>query len=205
MHHNSSYNGEKISDIRYKLGFAHGKNETNILENSIVIPVVNTSIPYGNGFADAINVKCKQYLIKKVNSGRTFILPTKNLRRVACDNKFDIINSHKLKNKNLYIVDDSIVRGTTLSSLVNKLKLLSPKSIHVRIMSPQVISPCYFGIDMSTTKELLAYNKTDDQIKEILNIDSIKYMNMNTMKLILGNNICTSCFTGKYNEELFSW
>ena len=100
-------------------------------------------------------------LKKRENIGRTFILPTDKERKEACSKAFDF-NIDVIKDKNLIIVDDTIVRGNTFKSLIEQLKNIGkPKSIHVRIASPKIIEPCNLGIDLPTKQELVV-NKTDN-------------------------------------------
>lgn len=203
MNHNSISNDIKIEKLRYEHGYQLGLKEQNILENSIVVPIPMSSLPGAYGFADATKIPFELYIQKKINIGRTFILPTKEKRSFACQNKFIFGDESKIINKNIYIIDDSIVRGTTMKYIVKSLK--SAKSIHIRILSPPIKSPCYFGIDMSTKDELIAHNKTIEEIKNDLGVTSLKYIDIEAMTSIFKEPVCTSCFTGKYNSELLDW
>lgn len=207
MHHESIINGRTCEDIRYNLGFNLGKGEidnSNIIENSIVVCLPNSSIPNAKGFADAIGKHYSHFIKKRKNMTRTFILPNQKKRKEACDKKF-IFDDVNLKDQDIFVIDDSIVRGTTMTSIVSKLKIIGVKSIHLRITSPVISDPCYFGIDMSTKQELASYNKNVDEIKEHLGVDSLRYLSIDAMKDVLGIKVCTSCFTGDYNKELLDW
>lgn len=210
MSDKSKINNITNNEIRYKLGYKLGESEINIIENSIVVCLPNTSIPNAKGFANAINKPYYDYIKKRKGMGRTFILNDQEKRAQACINKF-LFDEKNLINKEIYLVDDSIVRGTTMKTVIKILKNIGVKSIHVRIMSPLITDPCYFGIDMSTKNELISFenNNDIDNIKKELNVDSLKYISIDEMKNVFNANIninvCTSCFTGNYNNELLDW
>lgn len=205
MDYQSVIDDKRIEDIRYELGFQLGLSEQNILPNSVCIPIPNSSLPSGSGFSDSTGIPNFNHLVKKEETGRTFILPSQMERIKACDNKFIIIDSDKLKDKNIYLIDDSIVRGTTIKSVINKLREFNPKTIHVRIISPMIVSPCYFGIDMSKKEELISSGNDLQEICNILGANSLKYIDIDTMKKVFGHSTCTSCFTGEYNNKLLDW
>jgi amidophosphoribosyltransferase len=204
MHHDSLVNGNRCDDVRYNLGYSLGLAEEWVVDDSVVVCLPNSSIPNARGFSDAIKRPYCHYIRKRDGVTRTFILPTEEQRREACDNKF-IFDDEKLKETNVYVVDDSIVRGTTMLSIVGKLRKIGVKSIHLRITSPVITDPCYFGIDMSTKSELVSYGRSVDEIKNYLGADSLRYLDIDTMKKVLGVPVCTSCFTGEYNRELLDW
>jgi amidophosphoribosyltransferase len=205
MDPHSFSNNQAIEKIRYNLGFVLGTQEKDILDQSFILAIPNSSIAGSTGFAHAIKKKYKKYILKSKTIDRTFILPTNEERKIACDNKFTLHKKHKMTNKNIYIVDDSIVRGNTLKSLVMKIKKTNPQSIHLRIISPPIISPCYYGIDFPSSQELIAYQKTIEEIKKELDVDSLKYLDLDSMTQVFGHSACTSCFTGIYNKKLLDW
>ena len=110
-----------------------------------------------------------------------------------------------LKDLNVYIIDDSIVRGNTLKTIVKQLKDIGVRQIHLRITSPPVISECYYGIDIPTKEELIAHNRKIPEIRNDFGVESLKYIDIKSMKKIFDDNICTSCFDGKYNKKLIDW
>jgi len=204
MHHDSLVNGRRCDDIRYNLGYDLGLGEECVVDDAVVVCLPNSSIPNARGFSDAVKRPYCHYIMKRDGVTRTFILPTEEQRREACDNKF-IFDEERLKGANVYVVDDSIVRGTTMLSVVGKLRGIGVKSVHLRITSPVITDPCYFGIDMSTKSELVSYGRSVDEIKNYLGADSLRYLDIDTMKEVLGVPVCTSCFTGDYNRELLDW
>lgn len=204
MHPSSMYQDNLIEQIRYNLGYHMGKTE-EIIPGAIVQAVPNSSIPSAHGFADATGLKFVEYMTKRANMKRTFILPTEQDRKKACDNKF-IYDLNKLSDKIIYLIDDSIVRGTTMKSIIKKLRTTGAKEIHLRIISPVIKNPCFYGIDMSTKSELIGHSRTINQIKEELQADSLKYISTNDMIEVFGTDkVCTSCFTGEYDQELLDW
>ena len=178
--------------------------EKNIL-GDVVVCIPETAIAGADGFAAAIGIPFKINYIQKSNKiNRTFILSSNEERKRACDNKF-IYDCSGLKGQNIYIVDDSIVRGNTLESVIGKLKEIGVKQVHVRIVSPKIISECYYGIDMSTKDELIGYGRSDDEIAELVGADSLKYLDVDKIEEIFDTPLCTSCFTGKYDPKLLDW
>lgn len=206
MKDNSIHNERRIENIRYQLGYELGLKEKYIDKTSIVLSIPNTANASARGFSISTDLEFRNYITKNNDIGRTFILPTNEERITACNNKF--IFNPLLKNMNVYIVDDSIVRGNTLKSVIKKLKEIGVNNIHLRISSPKVISECYYGIDIPTKEELIAHNKCTEDIRKELNSTSLKYLDINTMKNIFNqnnDNVCCHCFDTNYNKTLLDW
>ena len=209
---NSVFDDVNVTQFRYNCGkklaehdkyFYFGKETKNI----IVVGAPETGITSGMGYADHLNLNYHQVLYKK-SEGRTFILDENN-REKECKIKYGILEN-VVKDKVVIILDDSLVRGNTMKVLVNQLKKAKVSSIHIRIASPPVISPCYYGIDIPTYKELIAnkFNGKISGINSYLGSTSLKYMTTNEVLDILPNknkNACVSCFTNDYNKELLEW
>lgn len=189
----------KIEDIRFQLGFQMGIEEQNIIPESIVCAIPNTSIPAAKGFAAGSQLPYLPLITKRAKSGRTFILPTDEERYLACKRKFKF--SEELKDKIIYLIDDSIVRGNTVKTLLEMINSYQVKEIHLRITAPPIISECYYGIDIPTKQELIAHqcNHNIELIRENLGVQSLKYIDINEMKKIFNKPVCTSCFTNKYD------
>ena len=103
-------------------------------------------------------------------------------------------------------MDDSLVRGNTLRVLIEKCREKEVKEIHIRIVSPPVVSECYYGIDIPTKKELIASGMTIGDVKNYIGSDTLKYLGIKQMMGLLPNKTaCTSCFTGEYNSSLLDW
>ena len=193
-----------VEVFRYRCGVELSKRDTFISTDDIIVSgVPETGIISGMGFADSLNLNYQQ-VVKKKEKGRTFILKNDEERIRACEEKFVV--SDIVKNKVLVLVDDSLVRGNTLKVLIEKCREKQAKEIHIRIVSPPVISECYYGIDIPTKKELVASDMTVEEIKTYIGCDSLEYLDIKQMVALLPNkNACTSCFTGKYNTSLLDW
>ena len=191
-----------INDIEFIKELYENKDKDDIL----VVGAPETGITSGMGYADKLDLNYHQVLYKQ-NLGRTFILDEAN-RKKEFTKKYGILENI-VKNKIIIIVDDSLVRGNTLRVLVSQLKDCDVKEIHIRIAAPPVISPCYFGIDIPTYKELIAYNlKSEAEINKEIGSNSLKYLKVEELIDFLpekSKNACTSCFTNEYNKDLMDW
>ena len=131
---------------------------------------------------------------------RTFIMPEQDLREKTVRLKVNPVKS-VVKGKRVVLVDDSIVRGTTMRQIVDLLRLSGAKEVHVRIGSPPIIAPCYFGIDMTTREQLMASNKSVEEICKSIHADSLGYTPIEGIVEALGierENLCLGCVTGEY-------
>ena len=150
-----------------------------------------SGIPYGVGF------------VKNKYIGRTFIQPEQKKRENAVSIKLSPIAS-TVKDKRVILVDDSIVRGTTIRAIVSLLRDAGAREVHVRLSAPPFLYPCYFGTDIDSTDNLIAANHTIDEIREIIGVDSIGYLNVDFVDKLADNStcgFCDACFTGKYPVE----
>jgi len=165
-----------------------------------VIPVPDSGTAAAAGFSQGANIPFGEGLIKNRYIGRTFIQPDQRIRNLGVRIKFNPMNKI-LKGKRVIVVDDSIVRGTTMKSIVNFLKKAGSSKIHVRICSPPLKYPCFYGVDMPTSKELLASKKKISQIEKFIGADSLKYLSLEGLIEATGKNkrdFCLACFTGDY-------
>ena len=204
MNEHSTFNNHNVFNIRKNLGtqlafqekFRFNKKDT------IVIGSPNTAIPMGKGYAKELNLEYKQLLIKHKNTGRTFILKDQESRIDACK-KF-IIDKDSIKNKIIILVDDSLVRGNTINSLSQMFHDSGCLELHIRICSPELKNPCFYGIDIPTKEELIINNYTINEIEKKSNLTSLRYISLDSMIGAFNNdtNFCTACFTGNYNKEL---
>lgn len=204
MNHSSIVNDNTIYTYRYKLGIALAKKNTDKIfnkDNTIVVGSPKSGISAGEGYAMQCGLPYKQVINKNENVGRTFILPTDEERMNACEKAFIIDDD--VCDKNIIIVDDTIVRGNTFKALIVKLREKKPKSVHVKIAAPKIINPCNLGIDLPTKEELIT-NKCND-MPEYLNADSIQFLTLDEVNNVIGSNNCSKicgCFEGgqKYND-----
>lgn len=203
--------GSNVDKIRRKLGKNLAKYhpvKDPDGEKVIVISVPDSSNTAAIGYQQelqnmGINSKLEIGLIRSHYVGRTFILPGQIKRELGVRIKFNTVKG-VLEGKTIVIIDDSIVRGTTSRQLINLIKEANPKSIHVRISSPPIFYPCYYGMDFPSKEELIA-NKFDGDIEKVrryLNADSLEYLTeremLESMVDHAPSDFCTACFTGKY-------
>ena len=170
------------------------------VDADIVIGVPDSAIAAAVGYAEESGIPFTEGLVKNRYVGRTFILPDQRLREVGVRRKLNPLKEI-IKNKSVIVVDDSIVRGTTTPFVVDLLRKAGAKEIHLRICAPPIKWPCHFGVDMATKSELLAANKSIDQIQNYIKADSLGYLSVEgLMKTVPkpSNQYCDACFTGKY-------
>lgn len=202
---------ESVYNIRYNLGRKLAESETMKFDkrNTVVVGSPATAVPGGKGWAYALDLTYLQ-VIEKKDSTRTFILKNNQTRKDYLK-KF-ILHKDLIKDKVILLIDDSICRGNTLSS-VSKMFLedAEAKELHIRIFSPEVKNPCYFGIDLATKDELIAHNYTIEEIEKMNNLNSLRYISVEDMLSVFpneGKGFCSGCFTGKYNNpelECLDW
>ena len=213
MNKNTIWNTIKVEEIRGKFGEKLANYElTNIIKNKhnySVVGIPNSGISSAKSYATALDIVYDQLITKNKNINRTFILNTDSERRTHARNKY--IFSNELKNKNLILFDDSIVRGITMKLLVKNLKLFGVNEVHVRIAAPQIKYECKYGIDIPTQEELLMNKyKSTEHAKDYLGCDSLKFIEIDDIKSIMNsnysnysNNLCTGCFNNDYKD--ISW
>ncbi len=166
----------------------------------IVISVPDSSNTNALGYARRSNLKYEIGLIRNHYVGRTFIFPSQRLRDLSVKLKFNTV-SGVLKDREVVVVDDSIVRGTTLKKLTRLLRASGVKKVHVRIGSPPVQHPCFYGMDFPTESELIANHHSLKEIEDIIEVDSLGYLSVEGMLEATGaekDHFCTACFSGNY-------
>lgn len=189
---------ENVDKARRKLG----KNLAleHPVDADIVISVPDSSNTAALGYASRSGIKFEIGLIRNHYVGRTFIHPEQSARDFKVRVKFNAVEG-VLKGRKVVLVDDSIVRGTTLKQLAKMLRKAGAKEVHVRVSSPPIIAPCYYGMDFPTKEELVASDRTVDEIREFLGVDSLGYLSLEGMVSAVSNGksgFCTACFTGMY-------
>lgn len=150
---------------------------------------LQSGIPYGTAF------------VKNGYVGRTFIKPKQSNRESSVRVKLNVL-AEAVKGKRVIMIDDSIVRGTTSDRIVSMLKEAGAKEVHVRVSSPPFLYPCYFGTDIPNREQLIAYNRTVEDIKKVIGADSLAYLEINRLgEMVEELPHCSGCFTGKYPLE----
>jgi amidophosphoribosyltransferase len=170
------------------------------VEADLVISVPDSGNPAAGGFARASGIPQDDGLIKNRYVARTFIQPGQELRKRGLRMKFNPL-PEIVSGKRVVVVDDSIVRGNTTRQIVAMLKDAGAKEIHLRISAPPIRHPCHYGIDMSTREEMIAHNRTVEEIAAELGADSLAYLSLEGVYEAIGTpaeSHCDACFTGNY-------
>jgi amidophosphoribosyltransferase len=152
------------------------------------------------GLAAAAKIPYAEAIIRNRYVGRTFIEPDQHSRTQGVQTKYNAMRA-VIEGKKLLVVDDSIVRSTTITRVIKMLRGAGAKEIHVRVASPPIKSTCHFGVDMATLKELIAANKSIDEVREFIDADSLAYLSVKGMLRAVRapeNAYCSGCFTGNY-------
>ena len=150
---------------------------------------LQSGIPYGVAF------------VKNSYVGRTFIKPKQSSRESSVQVKLNVLRE-AVAGKRIIMIDDSIVRGTTSDRIVTMLREAGAKEVHMMVSSPPFLWPCYFGTDVPVREQLIAYNRTVEEIRQVIGADSLHYLNIERLPALSGNQgICMGCFTGKYPIE----
>jgi amidophosphoribosyltransferase len=191
--------GKNVDRVRRKLGRQLAA-EHPVPNADVVIGVPDSATTAALGFSEASGVRFDIGLIRNHYVGRTFIHPVQEARDFGVRIKFNPVKG-VLKNKTVVIVDDSIVRGTTMKKIIRLIRTAEPAAIHLRISSPPIICPCFYGIDMPTKKELIATSQNVEEIKNYLEVDSLGYLSIDGMLSVMPGqkeNFCAACFNGEY-------
>jgi amidophosphoribosyltransferase len=165
----------------------------------LVMPIPDSGTPAAIGFAKRSGIPYEEGLIKNRYVGRTFIQPDQELRRQGIRLKFNPLD--EIAERRLVIVDDSIVRGNTMRALVQMLFEARAAEVHVRISSPPVVSPCFYGIDMADEDELAAAHRSVEEMREHVGATSLHYLSLDGMQSATGlpeESVCRACFTRRY-------
>jgi amidophosphoribosyltransferase len=174
------------------------------VDAQVVIPVPDTGYPAAIGFAQASHIKFNEGLIKNRYIGRTFIQPDQRMREQGVRMKLSALREN-LRGKRVVMVDDSIVRGTTTGKIVRLIREAGATQVHVRISSPPVKWPCFYGIDMADRKDLIAARRSVEDIRKHIGADSLGYLSMKGLMRAIGmhkDRFCHACFTGDYPIEI---
>ncbi|WP_413304307.1 amidophosphoribosyltransferase [Bacillus sp. 1P10SD] len=176
------------------------------IDADVVTGVPDSSISAAIGYAEEAGIPYEMGLIKNRYVGRTFIQPSQSLREQGVKMKLSAVRG-VVEGKRVVMVDDSIVRGTTSRRIVSLLKEAGATEVHVVISSPPIKNPCFYGIDTSTKEELIASDKSVEEIRELIGADSLTFLTVEGMMHALGqegtNGYCLGCFTGNYPTEIY--
>ena len=198
----SILDGRLVYDVRIRIGGRLA--EEHPVDADVVTPVPDSGTTFAIGYARRAKMEYTEVFIKNRYVGRTFIMPKQAARETAVRLKLNVVRSN-VEGKRIILVDDSIVRGTTSRRIVDYLRRGGAKEVHMRIGSPPIKAPCYLGIDMPTREELMASEKSIEEIRRMINADSIGYLSIEGLIDSIGiprRNLCLGCLTGKYPIEI---
>jgi len=193
----------------YRKNFGHQLALEDDIKGDLVVPVPDSGNAAALGYAQQKKINFDLGLIRNHYVGRTFIEPSQKIRSLGVKLKLNS-NSSVIKNKRIILIDDSLVRGTTSYKIVKMLYDSGAKEVHMRIASPEIKYPDFYGVDTPTKKELLAANKTVEEIREFINAQSLKYLSINGLYKAMGfekrNNeypqLTDHYFTGEYPVKI---
>ncbi|WP_458188504.1 amidophosphoribosyltransferase [Haladaptatus sp. NG-WS-4] len=205
----SVIDGNLVYEVRRELG--RQLWEESGIETDVVMPVPDSGRAFASGYAEAAqedgsDVEFAEGMMKNRYVGRTFIMPTQDERERAVRLKLNPIKS-TVEGKTVMIIDDSIVRGTTSTQLVQLLKDCGAEEVHMRIGAPPIVAPCYMGINMATREELIASDKSVEEIRDAIAADSLAYLSKDAIADALGSDrsdLCLGCVTGEYPYDIES-
>jgi|SRR5690625_155919 len=175
------------------------------VDADIVIGVPDSSLAAAKGFSEEAGIKQEQGLLKNRYVGRTFISPGQEARERAVRMKLSPVRD-VVEGKRIIVIDDSIVRGTTSRFIVKALRKAGAKEVHMGVSSPPLKNPCFYGIDVSTHAEIIASQKSTEEIREEIDADSLTYLSVDAMHDVYhsygSRGQCDACFTGNYPIEI---
>ncbi|MCK4928126.1 MAG: amidophosphoribosyltransferase [Methanosarcinales archaeon] len=198
----SVIDGKLVYQTRVRIG--ENLVEEHPINADIISPVPDSGITFGIGYSKKSGIDYMEGLMKNRYIGRTFIMPDQNMRETAVKLKLNTIPQN-IKDKNVILMDDSIVRGTTSRRIVDMVRKAGANEVHMRIGSPPIIAPCYMGIDMATREELVAAHKTVAGVEAVINADSLGYISVEGLVDavdIPADDLCLACLTGIYPIEV---
>ena len=203
----SDISGVNVHSARKRCGRRLAQ-EAPVENADIIIGVPNSSLSAASGYAEESGKPYEMGLIKNQYVARTFIQPTQELREQGVRMKLSAVKG-VVKDKVVVMIDDSIVRGTTSSRIVQLLKEAGAKEVHVRIASPEFKFPIFYGIDVSNSSELISANKTVEEVRDYIGADSLAFLSIDGLIDSIGLNfdapytgLCMECFNGDYPAGL---
>src|SRR3989440_5858107 len=170
----------------------------------IVVLVPDSGVPAAIGYSAESGLPFRFGMVRNHYIGRTFIEPMQSIRSFGVRIKLNPVRN-LIEGKRIVLIDDSIVRGTTSRKIVRMVREAGAKEVHMRISCPPTISPCFYGVDTPSKSQLIAANKSIEEIRDYIGADSLAYLSHEGMKEACGDgikaNYCTACYTGKYPTD----
>jgi len=199
--------GQTVQIVRERLGEELAREAPVEGGADYVMPMPDSGRSAANGYARASGIPYREGIVPNRYVGRTFIKPTQTERNAAVRLKLNVIREI-VNGRRLIVVDDSIVRGTTTQAKMSQLRAAGAKEIHLRISCPPIRHPCYFGVDFPERTQLIANERSVEDIRKYLGVDSLRYLSLEGMLKcaatpgIPGDHYCTACFSGEYRIDI---
>ncbi len=193
--------GNSVHDMRIQLGSMLSRQAP--VKADIVVPIPDSSIDATIGYSRESGIPYDMGMIRSHYIGRTFIEPSQSIRDFGAKIKYNVVRS-VVNGKRIIVVDDSIMRGTTMRKIIKMFRLRGAKEIHIRISAPPTTHPCFYGIDIPTRSELIAATHTLEEIRKYLRVESIEYLTVESLLAAINRpdmHFCTACFDGNYPVE----
>ncbi|PAF52063.1 amidophosphoribosyltransferase [Helicobacter sp. 13S00477-4] len=195
--------GKNVYQIRKQMGIQLAKEHK--INANMVIPVPDSGVAAAIGYSAESGIPFELGIIRNHYVGRTFIEPTQSTRELKVRLKLNPI-SELIADKDIIIIDDSIVRGTTSKQIIKILRQAGVKKIHLFISSPPTISPCFYGVDTPDKSELICANHSLEEVRDFIGADSLEFLSLEGLKKSIQSDLkekfCQACFDGKYIDEL---
>ncbi|MFH1771647.1 MAG: amidophosphoribosyltransferase [Candidatus Omnitrophota bacterium] len=192
--------GDNVYSVRKRLG--RRLAEEFPVKADFVMPIPDSGVSAALGFAEQSKIPYETGMIRNHYVGRTFIQPAQYVRDFRVRVKLNPVRN-VLKDKNVIVIEDSIVRGTTCRARSRALREAGAKKIHMGVSCPPIKNPCYYGIDFPTKRELIASSRTVEAVRDFIGLDSLKYLSLEGLLSCMGkrkHEFCHACFSGKYPE-----
>jgi len=201
--------GRSVNEVRTALGRILAREAP--VDADVVVPIPDSGVCAAIGYSESAGIRLQFGLIRNHYVGRTFIQPQQSIRDFAVKVKLNPVRSI-LDGRRVVLVDDSIVRGTTSRKIVRLVRAAGAREVHVRISCPPTVSPCFYGVDTPSRKDLIGATHSIDEIRDYVEADSVGYLSLSGLREAVGErqkDYCTSCYTGIYpvsfpqNEEAY--
>jgi amidophosphoribosyltransferase len=194
--------GQNVQQVRESLGEALAREAP--VPADYVMPMPDSGRSAAAGYARVSDIPYREGIVPNRYVGRTFIKPTQDQRNAAVRLKLNVI-ADIVRNKRIIVVDDSIVRGTTTKAKMDQIRAAGAKEVHLRISCPPIKHPCFFGVDFAEPSQLIAHNRSVEDIRKFLGVDSLHYLSLKGLLSCVerpGAHYCTACYSGDYRIDI---
>lgn len=199
----SNVDGLNVHTVRKETGRCLARRDAGTLQADMVVGVPDSSLSAAIGYSEQSGLPYEMGLVKNRYVGRTFIEPTQNRRDLGVRMKLSA-NRTVVEGKRIVMIDDSLVRGTTSRRIVRMLKEVGAAEVHVRIASPAILHPCFYGVDTSTPEELISGHLSESELCDYIGADSLRFLTVEDLKSVYGSDhFCLACFNGDYVTDLY--